>query len=398
MKFPFLPGFAVLAAACLTASAQETRTWTDTKGRKIEGSLIKHDPTTAWVKRADGREIQIPKTTLSEADLTYLKSALPASPAATSARTGNFATVKLDPSKWTSKPEGVDFDGIVFQQNLASEHFLILALGDVKPDLLAAYANAAERLWADIATDLPSLSEAFGTKKMPIILFEDTKHAEIFGSWHDKHAENSNTASPNYKLKTAGVTSCKIDSEFAAKHGLTFKAQTFRLDTKDFQSNRPTWPTRIHFLTSTLFQVASGDTYFRLIEMGFAYHREKKICGNIETQIVVRGTTVEKIKSARDWAALPKRLLKSGSRPDFASFYGITTDEAQPRDLGFAYGLISFIHADAARLEKFDELLARTRKGENLSEAEAVAKVLGFESCAALDTAWADFMAGSSFQ
>ena len=398
MNFSLLSGFAIFSAACLAASAQDSRTWTDVKGRKIEGSLLKHDGTTAWLKRADGREIQILKTTLSQEDLSYLENALPVSPAATPDRTGSFATVRLDPSKWTTKPEGIDFDGIVFHQNLASEHFVILAVGDVKPDALAAYANAAERLWADIAADLPSLSEAFGDKKMPIILFEDTRHAGIFGAWHDKHAENSRTASPNYKLKTAGITGCKIDAELAAKHGFTFKAQTFRLDAKDIQSNRPTWPARIHFLTSTLFQVATGDSYFRLIEMGFSYHREKKICGRIETEVVVRGTTVEKIKNTRDWGALPKRLLKNGSRPDFASFHGITTDEAQPRDLGFAYGLISFIHADTARLEKFDGLLTKARKGENVSEAESVAKILGSESCAALDTAWADFMESDVFQ
>jgi hypothetical protein len=398
MNFSLLSGFAIFSAACLAASAQDSRTWTDTKGRKIEGSLLKHDSTTAWVKRADGREIQIPKAILSQEDRSYLENAAPVSPAATADRTGSFATVRLDPSKWTTKPEGIDFGDIAFPQNLASEHFIILAVGDVKTDVLAAYANAAERLWTDIAADLPSLSEAFGDRKMPIFLFEDTQHAEIFAAWHDKHAENSRTASPNYKLKTASITGCEIDTEFGAKHGFTFKAQTFRLDAKDIQSNRPTWPIRIHFLTSTLFQVATGDTYFRLIEMGFAYHREEKICDRIETQVVVRGTTVEKIKNTRDWVGLPKRLLKSGSRPDFASFYGISTDEAQPRDLGFAYGLISFVHADTARLEKFDGLLTKARKGENLSGAEDVAKILGFESCAALDTAWAGFMESDSFQ
>ena len=68
MKTPLLSGFAILAAGCLAASAQEARTWTDIKGRTIEGSFLKQDESTVWVKRGDGREVAIPKKALSEGD------------------------------------------------------------------------------------------------------------------------------------------------------------------------------------------------------------------------------------------------------------------------------------------------------------------------------------------
>jgi hypothetical protein len=40
MNSPLLSGLAIFAAGCLAATAQDARTWTDLKGRTIEGSFL----------------------------------------------------------------------------------------------------------------------------------------------------------------------------------------------------------------------------------------------------------------------------------------------------------------------------------------------------------------------
>ncbi|MEO5714998.1 MAG: hypothetical protein ABIT37_16085 [Luteolibacter sp.] len=66
--------FSILLLITAVASGLESRSWTDSQGRKIDATLIRADGETVVLKLKDGREVPFPLTKLSEIDGTYVKS------------------------------------------------------------------------------------------------------------------------------------------------------------------------------------------------------------------------------------------------------------------------------------------------------------------------------------
>jgi hypothetical protein len=405
-----LPGFAILAAGCLAVSAQEARTWTDIKGRTIEGSFLKQDEATVWVKRGDGREVAIPKKSLSEDDLKHLESAVPApapAPApggAAAASTGRFNNAKIDPSAWKPKAGGFQLGSFSFATNLETEHFVIASNEKVRPATLAAYADACERLWSDMAADLPELAEAFKDKRMVVVLAEE-RGATAFSAWHDKHADESSSVGRHYQLSKAGIASFSLDKKFADEASLTIAGRLFRLDSKNAEHNRKTWPQRIHFVSGDIISQLVGrpddneDYNLSLVKLAFSYHREELICGRIESEVSFGGGgDVEGFKNGRNWPGATKKLLKGGARPDIKGFLEVHASKAEPRDLGFGLGLMRFIQMDATRLTNFGKMLEKARTDDKCPDPPAFSKALGFDSAEELNVAWRDFMLSDAFQ
>ncbi|WP_265594714.1 hypothetical protein [Haloferula sp. BvORR071] len=419
MKSPLLRGLTVslFAAASLAASAEEARTWTDIKGRKLDGVFLRQDETTVWVKRGDGREIAIAKKTLSPDDLKHLETAVPApdaspspSPApatgaSSAVASGRFATVKLDPTSFKPREGGFKIGTMTYASNLETEHFLIGGFEKTRPAVVAAYADALERLWIDVAADLPELAEAFKGRRMPIILADGEKEATAFAGWHEKHAEDSREVSSEYRLTTSSIATFSLDSAFAKENGFATSGRLFRLDSKNAQSSRRTWPERIHFVASDLFGQMTGkadeneDFNLSMVRLSFAYHREELCCGRIESEVTFGGgTEVEGFKNGRNWAGATKKLLKGGATPDIKGFLQASAAKAEPRDLGFGLGLMHMIQADPAKRSGFNKLIAETRKDDKCPTDEAFSKALGFDSPAAMNTAWKDYMVSDAFQ
>lgn len=400
-----LPNAVLLAgllAAFPTLHGQEARTWTDLKGRKLEGVFVKQDEATVWVRRSDGKELPISKKTLSKADLEHLQKAA-TTPAA--ARSGRFNSVSIDPAAWKARPGGFKLESLSYPDHLETEHFIIAASPKTRPALLLAYAEAAERLWADIATDLPQLAAAFEGRRLPVLLIEGESGAKEVAAWHLKHAQASRTVSPSFTLETYIIAGFSLDENFAEEAGLTTSGRMFRLDSKSAEHTRKNWPQRIHFLTEDILRqmfgsAKSNDSYsLSMVRMSLCYHREKSICGRIESEVSFGGgSEVEGFKNGRNWAGATKKLLKAGARPDIESFLESSALKAQPRDLGFGVGLIQFIHADPGRLEGFGKMLASAGEDEESPDPETFAKALGFDSPGALDTAWNNYMLSDDFE
>lgn len=420
MKLPLLSGLAIFSAACLAASAQESRTWTDTKGRTLEGVFVRQDDSTVWIKKPDGKELALPKKSLSEEDLKHLTSA-PSTPTAggsgsggtaaaaagagAGAGTGRFASARIDPGTWKQTPGGAKFDTLLFPANLETEHFLILGYEKTKLTMLQAYANAAERLWSDIASDLPELAESYKGLRMPIVLADGEKQAQMFSDWHDKHAKDSPTVGYAGRLTDAGIAAYRLDPKFAEENKLTQTGRLFRLDSKAAHT-RPTWPERIHFLSSDIFasilgdSKANGDVSLSMIRQAFAYHREQLVCGRIESEVSYGGggTDVEGFKNGRNWAGATKKLLKGGAKTDIKAYLETDAAKAEPRDLGFGLGLMQFIHADATRKAGFGKMLEKTRTDKKCPDVEGFAKALGFNSPEELNAGWLAYMNSDAFQ
>jgi len=398
---------ATLTLGCL--SAQEARTWTDLKGRTLEGAFVKQDDATVWVRRGDGKEIAIPKATLSEDDRKHLETATPAAPAtpgkAAATAGGRFATVRLDPSAWKPRPEGFKLGTLLYPSTLETEHFIIAGGEKVRPAMLMYYADAAERLWADIASDFPLIATAFKGRKLPIILATDEKDATAFANWHEKHADASSNVSPHYSLDGFVIAAFTLDDDFSKEAGLTLTGRLFRLDSKAAEHQRKTWPQRIHFLTDDIIRhqlskaTDNGDYSLAMVRLCFNYHREELVCGKIESQVTFGGGAgVEGFKNGRNWAGATKKLLKGGASPDIEAFLKARGAEAEPRDLGFGLGLMHFIQSDPARREGFGKMLETAGKDKKSPDAEMFAKALGFDSAGALNKAWKDYMVSDAFQ
>jgi hypothetical protein len=411
MNTPLLTGFALLAAGCLAASAQEARTWTDVKGRKMEGSFLKQDDATVWVKRADGREVAIPKNTLSEDDLKHLESATPApqssgAPAADSGSAGRFNDAKIDPAAFKPREGGFGLGGLVFPSSIETDHYIVAGSAEIRPAMLKIYAEVGERLWHDMVADFPEMAEAFsdGTR-MSLLIFDDEKEHKVFAGWHDKHAEESSTVSPAYNMERMTISGFRFDKKFAAEEKISTRGRAFRMDGKGYQHNRKTWPQRIHFLSGDLIghwignPSDNGDFSLSMVGFCLSYHREQLICGRIESEVSFGGSgEVEGFKNGRNWAGATKKLLKAGTRPDIKSFLEGVASKANPRDLGFGLGLMQFIHKDPARRQGLSKLIHNASKDKKCPDDAGFAKGLGFDSPEALNAAWLEYMNSDAFQ
>ncbi|MEK7949704.1 hypothetical protein [Luteolibacter soli] len=399
-----LPPLRLMAAiAALTlgcASAQESRTWTDLKGRKLDGIFVKQDDATVWIRKGDGKEVALPKTSLSEDDRKHLTTAVPAKKGSTGAR---FATAPIDVTAWKPRPEGFQLGTQLYPVTLESEHFIIAGGAKVRPAMLLAYAEPVERLFADMATDLPGLAASFEGKKMPVLLLEE-KEAKAFAKWHEDHANASSSVSSSYNLDTSVIVAFNIDKDLAQEKGITTLGRVYRLDSKKAEHNRKTWPSRIHFFTADIFRQFignpsnNGKCSIASLKLAFAYHREEQICGKIESDVFFGGTELEGFKNGRNWAGATKKLLKDGQQPDIGAFLEVDSDEAEPRDLGFGLGLMHFIYSNPARSEGFGKILETTAKDKKCPDPETFAKGLGFDSPGALNKAWKDYMVSDAFQ
>lgn len=87
--------------------AQETRTWTDTQGRKVEAALLRTEGTHIILKMADGRELPFPLEKLSPEDQEYAKTAPKPDSKPTSDSEGalNFNAVWPERIRFTEDPE-----------------------------------------------------------------------------------------------------------------------------------------------------------------------------------------------------------------------------------------------------------------------------------------------------
>jgi hypothetical protein len=394
----------VLAAASLPVAAQDSRTWTNLKGQKLEGSFVRQDDTTVWVLRKDGKEVAIPKKSLSEKDREHLEEAAE-SPAAPVAGRGRFAVARVDPSAWKPRPVGLKLGSLTYPDNLESETFIVAGPPKVRPAMLAAYADAAERLWSDLATDFPELAEAFDGRKMIIVLADDEKDAKRLAEWHLEHANASRTVSPSFNLDTYVIVSFRLDEKFAEENGFATTGRLFRTDSKSEQSMRRNWPQRIHFLCDDILMhwlkpvKSNEDNSLSMFRLAACYHREELICGRIESEVSFGGgEDVEGFKNGRNWAGATKKLLRAGASPDIAEFLGRPATEAQPRDLGFGLGLMRFIHADPTRQQGLRKVLATAVEEKLCPDPDAFAQGLGFDSPDDLNAAWREYMLSDAFE
>lgn len=416
--FPLSAGVLLLFFAQSTATA-DSRTWTDTTGRTLQGKLVRQEPAKVWVERPDGSQVPIDKSRLSPADLEFLKSqpvsAATTPPAASSAAPAGarpkpgqsvFKSARIDRAAWVTSAETFDAGGAAFTQRLETPHYLILATAKVKPDLLAAYAEAGERVFADCVNDLPSLATLLKDKRMAIFLVDSDLEHKAFGAWL------ANRSNLGFNWDNHTIASVPVPEETASSLKVLEAAREFRTDKNSSTAQRSlVWPNRLHFLAGDLLynymeEIPAGEPAadgtrrsFSTIRLGYAFYKEWQIAGRIDTAVSVGGTVVEGFQNGRRWADAVRKVLKNpAGKPSLEKLLTTRSTEAQPIDIASAFGMMQFLNADPARFKGFDSMLQGARESKATPTAEVIAKAAGFDSPAAFDTAWIAFMSSDAFR
>jgi len=417
LSLPRLAGLWLLLFATPSALEAEVRTWTDTGGRTLQGMLVRQEESSIWVQRADGREVAIEKKRLSTADLEYLKSQ-PATASirpATAGQAGSaaakpgqsiFKSMKLDKAAWKSSSEEFHAGGVAFTQRLETPHFLILATAKIKPDLMAAYAEAGERAFADCANDLPGVANAFKDRRQALWLVDSDPDHKALGDWL------RNRGSFNLSWEGHTIASAPLSEETSNELKVSRTSREFRTDKySSTQQRSPVWPNRLHFLFNDLLYVYTSDIEasapaadgssrsFNILRLGYSFYKEWQVAGKIDTEVSVGGTVVEGFQNGRRWADAVRKVLKNpAGRPSLDDLLATRANSAQPIDVACAFGMMQFLNADPKRFKAFDLLLVQARESKAMPSTEAIAKALGYDSPAAFDAAWVAFMMSDAFK
>jgi hypothetical protein len=397
------------------ARAEAPRDWTDTKGRMVSAVFVRQDADNVWVRRGDGKEVQVLKSTLSDADQIYLASVptgpvtpggkAPAPGGSTKSGLADFNTVKVDPALFKPRPGGLVLDGFSLPNTLETDHFVIAASDKTKPAVISMYAEAAERTYLDVVAALPSIATAFENRKKVIILYENETEGGLVESWHSHYATSEKPQLfHNSKMVERTISYLDLHLEEAEKLGYCPQIRTFRLNSKVAESMKKNWGRRVHFLVSDILNWGARNPFgsdgysFSIVTMCYSYEREFAISGKIETEVIMSGAEVEGFKNGRAWAAATKKLLKNGGRPDIDTFLHTLDSKAAPRDLGFGFGLIQFIRKDPARLAGLDKSYAALAKKRIFNDPKEFIADLGYDSPEAFNAAWLKFLESDAFQ
>ena len=138
--------FFVVALSFLTlgpTDAAEMRTWTNLKGQKLKAQLLSADTENVRLRLESGRDVTIPRKTLSIGDLQFIKEYGGAGEVAVDPKaklTVPEKTMKFDSKTLTRRDSDVDGrddkfifpDGYSLQFDMVeSEHFLVMSSGSV---------------------------------------------------------------------------------------------------------------------------------------------------------------------------------------------------------------------------------------------------------------------------
>lgn len=395
---------ALLFLFTFTAVPAAPRTWTDTKGRKIEAEFVSQTADKVIIKPVStGKDVTLTKTQLSAEDQEFLKTATAAPAAGRVTFTGQtYDSVRLDKSKWKrlTPPRDLKIKKTEFPLQLETEHFFIAAGAKVKPAVLDANAEVCERLYSHMVRILPLLEETFRDRRMTVWIPANGDEMMAFGSWINSEDGGHFEGGPTFNVVGAIVPKAMVDEQ-----KFLSTTRILRGDHPDNQRTKK-WGMRLFFIGGTALYNATRDVKMNdtnslgLLELGWSYFLEGDICGNITTEVSFAGNsnTVEGFRNGRTWPAAIKGILKNGARPSAAKLLQTKKDAAQPIDVGLAYGFCHWCFRDATRAKQFNAMYSEAIAAGLAPDPETFVKAFGFADTAAFDKAFYDYLMSDRFQ
>ena len=419
---------ALLWLAAPLASALEMRTWLSIDGRMIEAEFLRQLGTDVELRDKDGKVLKVAKSSLSFGDLDYIEENAPADKTTKLLGASNGPKPKLpNPAKDVKvdtklfKKEAGDFKiNSRTYRVCETPHFKIMYMKPVDP---IDVGELAERLWLDTAFFHSTFIPKWTDRKMGVILVNDAEGYEDVGSWYadmiaeagnKDAAENMRKTWPASASGTVNMPQAQADEQKIFGHLRVFRA--FRVTTQGGkpQPIKGVWvPFNTHCLAGDMLDIQAGGTSGATPEGSFAiftghsYYKEILLNGRSETSSLhVEGTgkdvgSAGGFKPDKNWADELKKLLKKKEgpwKPDLGTLFRTKSNDARQPDIVFAYAFCRFLQSTPERLTAFNKLCQKIDVAKQVPDLEEIAKLYGYESASALQTAWGVWMESSEFK
>ena len=424
--------------AALPAMAAEMRTWTDQKGRTLEGSLVKIDDDEAVIQLKAGGQVRVKRSILSARDNQYLSEYGGADSAIVDgAKVGTpEKSIKIDSKQFKELDHIFIFPDTEYDfEILESDHFLTMTHGRIRPKDIA---ETAERLWNGMAFQHPGFAEKWGDNKRAIFIIEDDDVHKAVGDWYmdylSKQGDQGNEQAMKLAItwpKAAGSTIQLPDdpaqalAEDAVKelglssdtYGTSGKdlyrnARVFRV-TKDNESTykKVFTPFVTHCIAGDMISAQAGGTssfggagYFSLIT-GHSYYKEIQLAGRSGTSLIDAQYDSSEIESARGfadgtgWAKELKKLVRRDKvKPSIKDVYSYKIIGLKPEQLVLLYSLSYYMQSTPQRLAAYTKMIERIDTSKQVPEPIEIAKLFGFETPEEFEADWKEFIESTSFK
>ncbi len=431
----------IMAAAAMlwlpvpSASALEMRTWLSVDGRMLEAELVRQVGSDVELRDKDGKPIKIARSSLSFGDLDYIEENAPADTAPKALGSAPTAKVKLpNPAKDVKidtklfKKESGDFKiNSRTYRVCETPHFKVMYMRPVDP---MDMAELAERLWVDTAFFHSTFIPKWQDRKMGILLVNDDEAYEDAGSWYaDMISEAGNKDDAERIRKTwppSSAGTIQMPQAQADEKGIFSAVRVFRAYTTPAtvdsngkvtkgkpQMVKGVWDSfRTHGIAQALLGVQAGGLNSTSTEgnfavfTGFAFYKEISLTGKCGTNLLgTKGTgkdvtTSSGFQQDKNWPAELKKMIKKGGewKPNLMNVFAAQGQSPSTQDIVFSYAFSRFLQSTPERLTAFNKLCQKIDVSNQVPGLEEIAKLYGFDSASALETAWITWMDGGDFR
>ncbi len=407
--------------------AAEMRTWTNLKGQKLKGQLLSADTENVRLRLESGRDVTIPRKTLSIGDLQFIKEyggggESPVDPKAKI--TVPEKTMKFDSKTITrrdSDGDGRD-DKFIFPDGYSlrfdmveTEHFLVMSSGSVRGK---DTAQLAERLWYGMNFQHPGFAAKWGDEKMAIFLCGEDEDYKILGQYCvDLIAQGGNAQAASNTAKTWPASSgstLRLGNDLADEYGVMMRARAFKASDKR-RFKRGVWnPFPAHCIAGDVLGVQMGGSgggagsegYFA-ITTGHSYYKEIQLTDETVTSMIDANTyeSDELVKAGgfddgRKWARTLRDLVKKGKVvPSIAQLYRTESAMQLTPELTVSmYGFARYMQSTPDRLAKFSKAMDLVDTSRAVPVAQELAKIFGFETVKEFEDDWITYLKSTAFK
>lgn len=413
--FPLLLVGIISSLVLIGTAFAEMRTWTDTKGRTLEGSLVRIDGEEAVIKLKVGNEVRVKRSLLSARDNQYLAEYGGAASAVVDGKVGlPEKSMAIDKSLHVKRDDPFIFpDSELTFDILETPHFLIMTDERFRGGDLA---ETAERMWQGMAFQHPGFADKWGDQRRAIFVIQDDDIHKHLGDYYRDYLISIDEVEEATRLaitwpETSG-SQLVLSEEVAEEHNIFRRARVFRVKKSNEASYKKVFtPFVTHCLAGDMFTTQAGGTssfggagYFAL-STGHSYYKEILLGGKSETSIISTDYDSTDISSARgfqdgtSWAKeLKKQVRKDDVVPSIGALYGYKAQTLTPPELVLAYSFSYYMQSTPARLAAYAKLLERIESSRQIPEPIELAKIFGFETVEELEEDWKEFVGSTAFK
>jgi len=410
----------ILAAllGSISLPAAESRIWTSRKGSNIEAELLKVDGEVVVLVTKETKEIKVKMEDLSLADRQYLveyggvdKKVLVGEDLGEPEK-----DVRIDSKTFNKLDKQLQLgdESILMFELMETEHYLIGYAGKVRPN---GVAETAERLWHGMAFQHMNFRRDWGEKRRLVLLCEDREVYGALGKWYSRQLAEGGNIDAGQKSQVlwdkVGATTVYVEDEFADEWNLHRSVTVYNIkegSEKRYRDDMSPFPTHVlagHLLRQQMGGVSNygSEGYFAVIT-GHAYYKEIQLAGKTETNLIdASGSQFDEITSSRgfedgtSWARTIRALVRRDKvQPDFAKMLAWDQSQLDPEKLVLIYSFAYFCQSTPERLAGFAALVRLVESSNQIPEPIEFAKLFGFETVEAFQTAWIEFIKSTAFK